>query len=221
MLGFAIFIVILRLGAVQSIAQIGGWGLTESIQLATPSMAPTALPSHRGTGITTSRHLYGDSNGEITLPPSTNSPHKSEVAHSRQLAPNRNVHRAETLDDYDSIVTCETERLVVVRFHAPWCKACRAMKVAYDRLAKRTPSVKFVEVSFTQKNNEMQLSLAVEAVPFGFIYHPEMGLVEKLPMSRKDFTNFKSVLHSYLNGICDLPDDFLSNSYEEYDNIIL
>lgn len=121
----------------------------------------------------------------------------------------------ETLDDFESEVLGEQERMVVVRFHAPWCKTCKAIKVAYDRLAAANPDLKFVDVALTNKNPELRDRMDVQAVPFGHLYHPQAGLVETNPLDRRNLTSFKKVLASYREGKCELSEEGAGrNPYE-------
>lgn len=130
------------------------------------------------------------------------------------------VHSVSTLDEYETAVRDETERIVVVRFHAPYCKACQAIRVAYDRLVKQSnpDAVKFVDVSITEKNVLLGEQLRIPGVPFGQIYLPGIGLVEELLMSRRHMAKFRKVLGWYVNEQCEIPEEFYENPHEMDDN---
>jgi hypothetical protein len=49
--------------------------------------------------------------------------------------------------------------------------------------------------------------LGVPSVPFGHIYHPDVGLVEEKKINKKVFGEFRDSLDSYVNGSCDIPSD--------------
>lgn len=66
--------------------------------------------------------------------------------------------------------------------------------------------MKFIEVPITDENVALHQGLQVPSIPFAHIYHPQGGLVEELPLKRKQFPVFKSVLRSYANRQCELPD---------------
>jgi len=118
------------------------------------------------------------------------------------------VHTVSTLEEYKAVVADETEKFVVVRFHASWCKACQAVKSDYYRLANQLheSNVKFVEVPLTQSNAFLHQGLGVPSIPYGHIYHPTVGLVEEQSVSKKNFKSFKAKLNSYIIGSCDLDD---------------
>lgn len=144
---------------------------------------------------------------------------------SRQLVEQKELISAvNTLAEFNSVVREERERIVVVRFHATYCKACQAIRVAYERLVKQSPEniVKFVDVSITNKSN-LGEELGVPGVPFGHIYVPGAGLVEELLMSRRHMAKFKKVLGWYVNEICDIPEEFFENPHQmgENENLIL
>lgn len=126
-----------------------------------------------------------------------------------------NVRSVETLWDYKAYVADEKERIVVVRFYAKWCKACRAMAPYFYRLAELNPNLSFVEVPVTPENSGLHQGLGVPSIPFGHIYHPRAGLVEEMKISRKLFPRFARTLKSYVNGVCELPDGDCSDPYEK------
>lgn len=136
---------------------------------------------------------------------------------NRKSARNRrpsNVIAVNTLEEYKKVVADEKEKLVVVRFYATWCKACKAVGPSFYRLAHIYPDIIFAEVPVTQHNVNLHQGLGVSSLPFGHIYHPTVGLVEELKMSKKFFSNFAKVLQSYAYGSCDLPDGESSSPYK-------
>lgn len=133
------------------------------------------------------------------------------------------MHTVNSAEEFDSVARGETDRLVVVRFHAPYCKACQSIAVAYDRLAKANdPAVKFVDVHIKDRLDYPDLD--VPATPYAHIYHPTEGLVESSPIARRQFSKFKKILRWYKKGQCDLPDEFFTNPHYvwgDMENLIL
>lgn len=112
----------------------------------------------------------------------------------------------------------------MVRFHSPYCPACKSISVSYDRLAKSsTPAIKFVDVTVTDRNDLIPYDLDVPATPFGQIWHPVAGLVEQSAIPRRQFSKFKKILKWYAKGECELPEEFFTNPHNEYEleNLIL
>lgn len=122
-----------------------------------------------------------------------------------------NVKVVETLEDYKTNVA-ESDRIVVVRFFAPWCKACRAMAPYFYRLAETNPSLSFVEVPVSAKSAAIHQGLEVPSIPFGHIYHPTAGLVEEMKINRKVFSTFENKLRSYVIGLCELSGEGVCSS---------
>lgn len=116
-----------------------------------------------------------------------------------------NLISVETLEEYKNIVGSESNRIVVVRFYATWCKACRAMAPLYYRLANLYPDALYVEVPVTEANANLHQGLGVPSLPFGHVYHPHVGLVEELKINRKDFKQFAYAVRSYVTEECELP----------------
>lgn len=123
----------------------------------------------------------------------------------RQSLP-QNVHVIENLADYKAIVGDERHKLVVVRFYATWCRACKAVAPIYYRMAANHPDTVFVDVPVTDKNSALHQGLGVPSLPFGHIYHPQSGLVEEHKLTRKHVRSFEKKLDSYLVGSCNLDD---------------
>lgn len=115
-----------------------------------------------------------------------------------------NFQIIDTLEDYKKVVGGNKDKLIVVRFYAPWCKACKAIAPSYHRLALTFPHVSFIDVPATPSNANLHQGLGVPSLPYGHIYHPSGGLVEELKMSRKYFTNFAETLQTYIDGQCEI-----------------
>lgn len=115
-----------------------------------------------------------------------------------------NFQVIDTLEDYKKVVGGNKDKLIVVRFYAPWCKACKAIAPSYHRLALTFPHVSFIDVPATPSNANLHQGLGVPSLPYGHIYHPSGGLVEELKMSRKYFTNFAETLQTYIDGQCEI-----------------
>lgn len=68
----------------------------------------------------------------------------------------------DNIQDYKSIVVDETEQLVVVFFHAPWCKSCRVTKPLFQKVCQEYfHQVKFVHVPLTKTTAYLQQGLGM------------------------------------------------------------
>jgi len=109
---------------------------------------------------------------------------------------------------YKQEVVDVKDRLVAVRFYAPWCKACRAVERPFRRLAKEFPTVKFVEVPVTKENGYLHQGLGIPSLPFAHLYYPGEGnavgstLVEEMKINKHVFADFKQKLQTYVDGEC-------------------
>lgn len=120
----------------------------------------------------------------------------------RKRQPNA-VDEVTSMQGYKTQVADEKEKLVVVRFYAPWCRACKAIARSFRQLAQLYPDVKFVEVPLNKDTGMLHQGLGVPSLPYGHIYHPEAGLVEERRISRKHFSSFRDqILQSYVDGEC-------------------
>lgn len=112
-----------------------------------------------------------------------------------------------TMDDYKRVVAQEDHKLVCVRFYAPWCRACKAMEAPFQRLARTTPQVKFVQVPLMDSTAMLHQGLGVPSLPFGHVYHPQAGLVEEQSLNKKHIKDFTNLLQTYIDGECQIPQD--------------
>ena len=128
------------------------------------------------------------------------------------------IAKASNLQEYRREVALAEQDLVVVRFYAPWCRACKAAGPYYRRLARqyqqKKHNVKFVEVPIAHENAVLFQGLGVKSVPFGHVYHKEAGLVEERKLKAKDMKAFTEVLDTYVKGECAIP----QNDYDQEEN---
>jgi thiol-disulfide isomerase/thioredoxin len=116
------------------------------------------------------------------------------------------IQEVSTLPDYKRVVADETEQMVVVLFHAHWCRACKATLPLFRKLARDYPEIMFVRVPLTQDNGFLHDGLGVPSLPFGHLYHPSAGLVEERKLNKHVFGEFRHVLKDYVRGYCDIED---------------
>ncbi|CAB9517553.1 Thioredoxin [Seminavis robusta] len=114
------------------------------------------------------------------------------------------VKTIKTLSEFRDVVANEKEKIVAVRFHAPWCKACKAMAPSYYRLARQNENTIFIDVPVLPENANLHQGLGVPSLPYGHIYHPNGGLVEELRMTKKHMPEFAQTLQWHIEGRCDL-----------------
>ena len=146
------------------------------------------------------------------------------------------IRQLSNIKDYKHYVVDDVDpnkvTITVVRFYAPWCRACQAIQQRYYRLAQQyeqrmqllPPSpqneetlssssrsssssysdvvVRFMECPVTKDNAILHQGLGVPSLPYGHIYHSKAGLVEEMKLNKNVFTNFESTLASYVNGYC-------------------
>lgn len=115
------------------------------------------------------------------------------------------MQTVETLEEFKKVICSnKDDKLIVVRFYAPWCKACKAIAPAFYRLASLYTDALFIDVPVTPDNANLHQGLGVPSLPFAHIYHPTGGLVEELKISKKHFANFARSLKFYVQGGCSI-----------------
>mmetsp|Transcript_22479 Transcript_22479/g.48743 ORF Transcript_22479/g.48743 Transcript_22479/m.48743 type:complete len:259 (-) Transcript_22479:418-1194(-) len=97
------------------------------------------------------------------------------------------VRSVRTMKEYEACVLEERDKLVIIRFHAPWCRVCKATNIAYERYATKLQTshphqIKFLSVTLdgSDETNELKDSLSknhgldVIKVPMAMLYHPSL-----------------------------------------------
>jgi thiol-disulfide isomerase/thioredoxin len=136
-----------------------------------------------------------------------------------------NVFHASSMDAIDYFLKRNIARarqqqkptLSVLRFHAPYCRACQMVAPKVERLARGFSNVHFGVVSLSkqeQTDSEREAivkTMQVPALPWGQIWHSQAGLVEELSLNPTYFNEFAAIAQSYRDESCLLPEDI----YEE------
>lgn len=115
-----------------------------------------------------------------------------------------NLKLVHTLEEYKEVLDEHKDKMVVVRFFATWCKACKAIQPSYYRMASLYPHIIFLEVPVTNDNVNLHQGLEVPSLPYGHIYYPNAGLVEEMKISKKYFHNLVKCVRWYDVGECEL-----------------
>jgi len=159
---------------------------------------------------------------------------KSRVLSRSSVPKLPNVHVVKSLDEFQDTMERNKDQLIVVRFHATWCKACRAIAPLFQQLARKNPSTTFIELPVMSETVSLHKQLKVKAIPSCHIYHPlspslsssslsssadeSDGLgcsprplfgkrpVEELRMDRKSWSLLEKVMKWYVDGSCDVSD---------------
>jgi len=79
--------------------------------------------------------------------------------------------------DYNNALACSKDRVVVIKFYAPWCRSCKAMEPKVKRLAREFPQMLFCELDF-QQNQDLCRDIGVKSIPAFHFYHSDNGRVE-------------------------------------------
>mmetsp|Transcript_7637 Transcript_7637/g.13475 ORF Transcript_7637/g.13475 Transcript_7637/m.13475 type:complete len:217 (-) Transcript_7637:449-1099(-) len=148
------------------------------------------------------------SSSPATLP-TTSSP-------SRAVTREVTVTPIRSIKEYEALELEEKDELIVIRFHAPWCKVCQTTNISYERyatkLSKSHSPIAFysIQLDGTIDADELKLyflrshGIDVRGVPMGILRHPKEGHFGTVKLHRKGLGSMKKMVESYLCGEVDL-----------------
>lgn len=130
---------------------------------------------------------------------------ETRIERPSTLAPLPNMYTVQTVQDYNKILGDADGKLTVVRFTASFCLACKAVSPLFNRLARESPNVTFVNVVVTKENRQDIHDLGVPSLPYGFVFHPDAeGMVERVSINKRFFNDFQTIVQSYDDRECQL-----------------
>lgn len=107
---------------------------------------------------------------------------------------------------YRTFLAEHPKELVVVKFFAPWCRACKALEPKYKQVATDERYVKlpivFAQLDVTH-NKDFIKSLGILALPSVQFYAGPMGLVENFPCGPSKVPILKRKLADFVNANVD------------------
>ena len=109
----------------------------------------------------------------------------------------------DTADDYHALVAkAQAEnRMVVIKFYASWCRACKAMAPKFTRLADDWPEIEFYEILF-DNNKKLCKELQIKVLPYMEIVAGEAGKVESFTCGPSKISLLVSKLEDASSTYC-------------------
>jgi len=102
-----------------------------------------------------------------------------------------------TPDEYRAFLSANPEKLVVMKFYAPWCRACKGLEPKFKKIAlDDTHSVIFSQFD-VQKNKDFVKSLGILALP-NVHFYGNGDLVESFPCGPSKVPVLRKKLGEYV-----------------------
>jgi len=144
--------------------------------------------------------------------------HQSAVEEQQSTAPNgssdsdvpilmqNGIYDLQTKEAHLALLESNPEKIVVMKFYAPWCRACKGLepkfqKVSQDEKYENLPMI-FAQMS-VQNNKTYIKSLGVLALPSVHIYAGTEGLVENFPCGPSKLPILKKKIAQVVNSKVD------------------
>uniref|UniRef100_A0A7S0BTB5 Thioredoxin domain-containing protein n=1 Tax=Rhodosorus marinus TaxID=101924 RepID=A0A7S0BTB5_9RHOD len=115
-----------------------------------------------------------------------------------------NVKEMKTTQEYSSVVN-DHDDVVLVKFYAPWCRACEKTGRLLEGVAPQYPEVSFNKINFST-NRELCRSLGIKAMPTFHVYY-KGEKIDDFSCGPKRFPQLVDRLESFKNGFCKIEED--------------
>jgi thiol-disulfide isomerase/thioredoxin len=140
------------------------------------------------------------------------------------------IREINTLEDYekmlqDNTISAQQQQqahkqhdappLIVVRFHATYCAACKRATPSFHRMVRKfvtssssstsfpnKKNIQWVDVAVSKHNVDLQKHVGLKSIPSAFLYHAKAGLVEQLSINKNKLSHFEETLETYMEGQC-------------------
>ena len=129
----------------------------------------------------------------------------------------REITTIETTEDYHALIEQATaeNRIVVIKFYASWCRACKAMAPKFGRVAEDWPAIEFHEILF-DNNKKLCKSLGIKILPFMEIVAGSRGKIDSFTCGPSKISLLQSKLEDTSSKYCDVDDIGCTDISEHY-----
>eukprot|EP00804_Cyclotella_cryptica_P015591 CCRYP_003601-RA/>CCRYP_003601-RA protein AED:0.04 eAED:0.04 QI:249/1/1/1/0.66/0.5/4/883/360 len=116
------------------------------------------------------------------------------------------IYEIENPDQHNAWLKANPDKLMVVKFYAPWCRACKAVEPKFIQISKdenyASIPIVFGQIS-VQHNKAYVKSLGILALPSIQIYAGSEGLVENFPCGPSKIPMLKRKISETINAKVD------------------
>jgi len=114
------------------------------------------------------------------------------------------VRRLSGREDYDTALQRSRENLVVIKYYASWCRACKALAPKVEKIARSNPGVTFYEIEF-ESNKAMCKDIGIRVLPW-IQFYQDGKVVESFSCGPSKSQQISKRLETYATGECELPE---------------
>lgn len=117
----------------------------------------------------------------------------------------REILPLQTEEEYMQLIEDATaeERVVVIKFYASWCRACKAMAPKFQRLADDFPQIEFHEILF-DNNKKLCKRLNIKILPYMEIVAGSKGKIDGFTCGPSKISMLMGKLENVSEEICDV-----------------
>jgi len=173
-------------------------------------LAPSFKPLYNPSFITNRppTHLYTSNDIPPAIPPtepSTEPPTEppTEPTATEEYIPVP-ITKLTKPEEYTSFLASNPDSLVVMKFFAPWCRACKGLSPKFTKISIDPSNAGVIFAQFdVQHNKDFVKSLGILALPNIHFYAGEEGMTENFPCGPTKVPILRTKLDQYVNGRLD------------------
>ncbi|KAL6210023.1 hypothetical protein ACLB2K_020961 [Fragaria x ananassa] len=111
-----------------------------------------------------------------------------------------------SVQEFVSALAEAGDRLVLVKFYAPWCRSCRALFPKLFKTAEDHPEILFLKVNFDE-NKKLCEIMKVKILPYFHFYSASEGQLESFACSLASFQKIKDAIQLHNTTRCSIGSD--------------
>jgi len=102
-------------------------------------------------------------------------------------------------EQLSNIMRTYKDKIIIIKFFAQWCRACKAIDPKYKKVAKEFPNIKFCEIEF-EANKELCRQLGISVLPSLQFYQGGETKVEDFSCGPKNWHKALKKILEYQSG---------------------
>mmetsp|Transcript_23141 Transcript_23141/g.36451 ORF Transcript_23141/g.36451 Transcript_23141/m.36451 type:complete len:199 (-) Transcript_23141:409-1005(-) len=140
-----------------------------------------------------SRQNLAPLQASVAVPPDNATPNEADLSSDEEV-----VRTVLTVEDFYDVMRENKDKIVVVKFYATWCTACKTISKKYERLAKDFDgsTFKFCQIEL-EESKDLCKALDVKVLPSVHFYKGRQGKIEDMSCGPRNWVKVMEKVLEY------------------------